>query len=277
MSAGAAEYGIGSFDVKAGKTYYIGVQSSAAANIFVTPYVIPYSARKLNAGKTMLVCGYKSNPKTDSLAKVKIKPTKTGYITVAFKEYGYSSAYGSVTLLNSKKKAVSEKLSYSSGSSYSYVVFGVKKGATYYLKATGFQGSRDNGYAYGIKYTIKAAALKKNTSKGKAVTLKRKAKAKTMARPATGKTMKQWYKFKVPKKQTTILQLDARKIKSGTAKITIYCGSKKVATQTVSNGYSTKYTITHSTTYGKANKGTYYAVISSNAKCNGMYKIRYVK
>ena len=66
-------------------------------------------------------------------ARFKIKATKTGYITVGIKEYGYDTSTGYVTLLNSKKKTVSGKVYYSdSKTSPSAVVFGVKKGTTYY-------------------------------------------------------------------------------------------------------------------------------------------------
>ena len=274
---GNTETFIGAYDVKKGKTYYVGIQSSYAAEASVAAFVIPYSTRTLKAGKTMITSGYKGSNNKDSVARFKIKAKKTGHITVYLKRYGLNTAYGYVTLLNSKKKAVSDKLIFNSSFSSDYVVFGVKKGTTYYLKVSGCQGSYDNGYAYGIKYSIKAATLKKNKSKRTAVTLKRKAKAKSITRPATGKKMTQWYKFIVSKKQKTIFRVDASAVKSGKATITLFYGSKKIASDTITNGKINNYTITNGTTYYKANKGTYYVRITSNAKCNGMYKVRYLK
>lgn len=89
--------------------------------------------------------------------------------------------------------------------------------------------------------------------------------------------MKQWYKFKVPKKQKTVLKVNAANIKSGSAKLILYYGKKKIGSSTISKGYKYTFKITNGTTYGKANKGTYYAVISTSAKCSGQYKIQYSK
>ena len=279
VSPDKTETGIGYYDVKKGGTYYVGIKSSAEAYVAAQAYVVPYSTRTLPAGKTMVASGYKGNSYTDSKALFKIKPTKTGVIAVGLKEYGVSTTAGYVTLLNSKKKVISDKLWYYQGSKTSYIVFGVKKGTTYYLKATDLQGSYSYAvpYAYGISYKVKAAAYKKNLKKGKSLKLKRKGKAANMARPATGKKMNQWYKFKVPKKQKTVLKVNAANIKSGTAKLTLYCGKKKVASTSISNGYMNTLTITYGTTYGKANKGTYYAVITTSAKCSGQYAIKYAK
>ena len=187
LSAGSEKDGIGGYDVKKG-TYWVGIQSSSSASAYVRAYVIPYSTRKLPAGKMMIASGYK-NSYQDSAAKFKIRPTKSGYITVTLKQYGYDSSSGYVTLLNSKKKAVSDKLWYYSSSTTSYVVFGVKKGVTYYLRVNSCQGSSSYQYAYGIKFKQKAALLKKNIKKSKSLLLKRKAKYKSMTRQATGKAM----------------------------------------------------------------------------------------
>ena len=276
VSPGKVQTGIGGCDVAAGKTYYVGIQSSYAASAQITAYVIPYNTRTLKEGQVMYASGYKGN-KADSKACFKIVPSKTGYIKVDLKELGYDNSGGYVTLLNANKKAVSEKLLYDSDSETSYVVFGVKKGKTYYLKVTGCVGSSAYRFAYAITYTNKAATLKNNTSKKKAVKLKRKAKAKSMTRVATGKKQNQWYKFKVTKKRKTQIKVDASLIKSGSATVTVYRGKKKVASTKMYAGKVYTYTVTYSTTYGKANKGTYYVKVATTAKCSGMYKIRYLK
>lgn len=268
VSPGNAVNGIGGYDVKKGNTYYVGIQASSAATAKVNSYVIPYSTRSLSAGKEMIASGVKGSDNAQSTTMYKIKPKKTGYITVTLKDYGMSSSSGYVTLLNSKKKAVSDKLWYYSESSTSYVVFGVKKGTTYYLKVTGSSGSYTSLYIYTVKWKLKSAPFKSNTKKSKAIKLKRKAKAKSMTRPASRKSMTQWYKLKASKR-TVKFTVDAKKIKSGTAKITVYRGKRKLATYTIWNGQSNPYTITN------ARKTTYHIKIATNSKCSGMYKIRY--
>ncbi|MBQ2677617.1 MAG: hypothetical protein IJF96_01730, partial [Firmicutes bacterium] len=162
-------------DVTAGKQYVIAVSSDYAGVLAVNPFVIPYkNNRLLKAGRTMISSGYKTKDLKDSAVRYKIRPTKSGYITVALKRYGYDKSAGYVQLLTKGKKTASEKLWYYQGSDTSYVVFGVKKGVTYYLKVTNCSGTYDNCYAYGIRYKIKKSPVRKNTKKRKAVKLYRK-------------------------------------------------------------------------------------------------------
>ncbi len=271
VSPGKTDKGIGGIDVTAG-TYYIGVRSYYGGAVKVQPYVYSYATRTLPAGLMMLTSGYKGNY-VDSAALFRIKPAKTGYIRVTAKEYGYSTSGGYVTLLNASKKAVSDKLWYYSSSKTSYIAFGVKKGVTYYLKANGLAGIE----SYGIKYKVYGSALRKNTTKKKAKTLKRKAKFISTAIPANGKKGNQWYKFKVPKKQATQIRINMANVKSGKMKATVYYGKKKVASTSLVNGTTNTLKLTYSTSYGKAKKGTYYLKLSKSAKTNGSYKIRYLK
>jgi len=279
--------GIGGLDVVKGGTYYIvvrkasGTYSEHYGTMRVRPYVYSYATRSLSAGKWMLTSANKTI-NNYSNALYKIKPSKSGYILVTLKQYGFNTSYGSVCLLNSKKKTVSDKLTYSNGSYPQKVVFGVKKGTTYYLKVTSCLGSSDYQYKYGISYKIYAAPLRSNTSKSKAKTLKRKAKYISTAMPATGKSSSQWYKFKVTKKRATQINIDTRNIKYSDYKsvkmtVTIYCGKKKVGSTSLVNGKVNPIEITYSTTYGKAKKGTYYVKITKSAKANGVYKIKYAK
>ena len=278
VSPGTDEYGIGGVDVKAGKVYYVGIQSYSYAVAAARAYVYSYKTRTLKAGKTMIAPGYKGYSYKDSAVKYKIKPKKTGYMLVDVEEYGtgYASA-GYVQLLNKKKKAVSDKLWFYEGSNTSYVVFGVKKGTTYYLKATDFSGSYDNCYVYGIAHKIKKSPVRYNKTRRKALKLKRKGAYKKTTIPANNKSGNQWYKFRVTKKRTTKIKLDTTYIKSGTIKLTLYAGGKKIDSTTVSNGDVHTYTITHSTTWGKANRGTYYLKIHKSKKATGQYKIKYLK
>lgn len=279
--------GIGGLDVVSGGTYYIVVRKAYSTysehygTLNVRPYLYSYSTRTVTPGKLVLASGYKTN-NNDSGAQFKIKPTKTGYIRVSLKEYGYSPSSGYVTLRNSKKKTISDKLYFSNGKYPSSVQFGVKKGVTYYLKVNSCVGASDYQYKYGISYKIYAAKLRANTSKKKATTLKRKAKYISTAVPATGKSGSQWYKFKVTKKRATRINIDTSNIKYSDYKsvkltVTVYCGKKKVGTTSLINGKVNPIEITYSTTYGKAKKGTYYIKITKSAKANGAYRIRYAK
>lgn len=273
VSPGSSVNGIGYYDVKPG-TYYVGIKSSAAATAYVTAYVVPYNTRSLKAGKIMIASGIKGSDDAFTSARFKIKATKTGYITVGIKEYGNETSTGYVTLLNSKKKTVSGKVYYSDSKDYpSAVVFGVKKGTTYYLKVENAQGSYDNLYMYGVKWKNYSATYKSNKSKKKALTLKRKAKAKKIARPATGKSMTQWYKIKVSRRTVKIVVNTAKMTADspkGKTKVTVYRGKKRIGT-TVSVYPNYKYTKTIS----YARKGTYYIKVTNTAKCNGMYTIRF--
>ncbi len=285
-SPGAIETGVGCYDVVKGKTYYVGMKTSGdrPASAQVRAYVIPYANnRTLKAGSKYLISStVKGTSNEQTSLYYKIKPTKTGVMTVTLKEYG--SSYGSsgyITLYNSSKKARSEKLYYSSTSTGAskYVRFGVKKGVTYYLKVTGVYGYSKECYKYGIKYSISAATDRAISKKSSAKTLKRKATPTATLFTANGSTETDWYKFKVTSKRKTVIRVDATQIRGNDQKLTVtlYKGSTKIDSATLYAGYSYDYTITYGTTYGKANSGTYYVKITKTKKLSGKYKIKYVQ
>ena len=277
VSADGDAVTVGGVDVVSSGTYCIALEGYNPGSVVFRAYVISYAKRYLPAGKTMLASGYKGDYK-DSYARFRIKPSRSGCVQVDLKEYGYNTSGGYVTLLNKNGKKVSDKLWYYSDSDSSYVVFGVKKGKTYYLKVSGCSGTYDNCYAYGIKYKTKKATLRsKITKKSKAKKLTRKAKYISTVMLANNSSGNQWYKFKVTKKRKTVIKVNATRVKSGTTKIYVYCGSKKIGEDQVYNGKINTYTITNSTTYGKAKKGTYYIKIHKNKKANGVYKIKYAQ
>lgn len=275
LAADATNEGFGCIDVTAGQTYILGFQSSSAGRIAFAPYIYSYATRALPAGKAMMSSGVKGSSNAASTVLYKITPAKSGYIDVVLSNGG--ATYGKVTLLNSSKRAVSSTLSYNSKSKTGYVVFGVKKGKTYYLKVTGCTGLYSNQYMYAILYKATAGKIRANTKRSKSIKLKRKAKYTVTTAPAKTKGGKDWYKFKVTKKRKTQVRIDATNVKSGTMKVTCSAGKKKIATKTVVKGKVNTFTITHSTTYGKANRGTYYIVIQKSAKMNGQYRIKYLK
>lgn len=271
---------IGGLDVVSGGSYCIGIESEQSGTLHVIPYVYSYATRTLLTGKTMITEGYKTSSvgkMSDSSALFLIKPSKTGYIRVFAKEYGCSSTTGTVTLLNSKKKAVSDKLALDDRTKTKYIAFGVKKGVTYYLKVSGFQGAKGQQYCYGIQYKQYAGVLRTNTTKKKARTLKRQAKYIANTMPATTVSSSHWYKFKVTKKRATQIRIDATYIKSGKVTVTVYRGKKKVGTTTLVKGKINTIKVTYSNKKGVAKKGTYYVKVTRSAKANGQYRIRYLK
>lgn len=276
LSPGETENGVSGIDVKPGKLYAIGLRASSPGTVRATAYVYSYKTRTLPAGRMMLSAGYK-NGNNDSAVKYRIKPKKSGALKVTLKEYGYTTSAGYVTLLTKKKRVASEKLRYYQGSSSSRAVFGVKKGVTYYLKVTSCAGSYNKQYKYGVKYKITKAKYRKNTKKSRAVRLKRKGSYKSAILLGNRKSGNQWYKFRVTHKRKTVIKLNAFNIKSGKVTMTVYRGSKKVGSTTVSKGVNNSVTVTYSTTYGKANSGTYYIKVHKSKKATGTYKIKYAR
>ena len=281
-SPDSTDTSIGCYDVVKGKTYYVGLTSvSAGAKAQVRAYIISTANnRTLKASSSyMIASSVKGSSNEDTTLSYKIKPTKTGVITVTLKNYGYSDSSGYITLLSSGKSARSEKLYYSSTSSSRKVRFGVKKGVTYYLKVTGAYGTSSQCYKYGIKYSIASATNRSLSKKSNAKTLKRKATATSTLFTANGSTETDWYKFKVTSKRKTVFKVDASEMRGTDQKLTItlYKGSTKVDSTTLYAGQSSEYTVTYGTTYGKANAGTYYIKITKTKKLSGKYKVRYVQ
>jgi len=268
--------------VKKGKTYYIAIESDydnkAAASIKIAPYVYTVGERTLPYGtsKWTVASGLNTESKTSS-TYFKIKPTKTGLMSVKLTEFDkkYSST-GDIKLYNSKKKAVSEELYYSSSSNtYSTVYFGVKKGVTYYLKVTDCDGNMAQN-KFGIKYSVTAKTDRALSSKSKAKTLKRKASATESLFVASTAKSADWYKFNVTSKRKTAIEIDTRKVRTGNVYVSLYKGSKKIgSTQTIYPNQQVRISCTYGTTYGKANSGKYYVKVQQGTKTNGAYKIKY--
>ena len=180
-------------------------------------------------------------------------------------------------LLDSKKKAISSKVWYYSANSRYRVYFGVKAKKPYYVRVSGCHGSYNNGYQYRVKYTLKKVKDYNLSKKSKAKTIKRKKTVTTMFAASTGKTC-DWYKIKVSKKRPTVITLNTKYVKSGKMAVSVYKGKRKIGTSTIYPSTDIfKGKLTYGTTYGKANKGTYYNKVQHGAKCSGMYKIQYTK
>ncbi|MBQ2041210.1 MAG: hypothetical protein II482_03575 [Lachnospiraceae bacterium] len=280
--------GEGCFDVVKGKTYYVGVKGYSRTPLDqaqVRAYIVPYTNnRVLKAQSKYLISstvkGTSNSDYTKTALYYKVTPTKTGVMTVTLKSYGSSyGSSGSITLYSSGKKLRSEKLTYDSSSKAYKVRFGVKKGVTYYIKATDVYGTSSGCYKYGIKYSVAAATDRSLSKKSSAKTLVRKATSTPTLFTANGKTETDWYKFKVTSKRKTVVTVDASEMRGSSDQkltITFYKGSTKVDSTVLYPGNSGKFTLTYGTTYGKANAGTYYVKVTKTAKLSGKYRIKYV-
>lgn len=261
-STGVEDYTV--FTVPAAGTYYIGVYtsiySSSAGQIYAGALAALYmnGADRTLTNKTWTVVGQK-NSQTNYL---KFKASKSGYVRI-----NTSGLSGTITLMNSgKSKSYSEAISFSD-TYRDEVVFGVKKGTTYYLKVKA-NSNYDGGYR--IKYANGSISEKSGKTKSKAVTIKKGSTKKGYI--YAGSSQADWYKFKLTSsKKVTIT------VKGGTndrLKIAVYKGSKRIAgtPQTFwSDDESLKLT-----SNGKFSKGTYYIkVYRGNSKSSGYYTLKW--
>lgn len=207
-----------------------------AAVMVVTAFVIP-SAEEVMAASAMQ---FKGTGKSSVTIKdddcfsdsgevnthyIKFKAGATGTITVkmsnASSEYAY--AYGNITLMNSKKKALGKtregwNTNYDNSAYYTRA-YGVKKGQTYYLAVQSASGVK-------VSATVKAVKKGKNTSKGKATKLN--AGKKVTGVIIAGDSKADWYKLSLTGNKRIKLNYSAKtngdNDKSG-IKVT-FCNSK---------------------------------------------------
>lgn len=266
------------------ETFYLYIVSpetnSSSVNVQFRARIYRTSDRSLSEDTYLLSsgvdpAGYTSNGdlkiKSNSIY-YKIKPSKTGLMTVTLKEYGYSPSAGTVSLYTSSKKALSEKISYNSSSNKAY--FGVQKGVTYYLRVENCYGTESNNFKYSIKYTVSSRTTRDLASKSKAKTLTRQSSSVKTLFIASTSTNTDYYKFKVTsKRKTTKITVSTSGIKSGTVRVTVYQGSKKLNSKTINCASSTgvEWTASYAPT------GTYYVKVVKGTKASGTYSIRYVQ
>lgn len=283
-TVGSSAENMGPIYVTKGETYYaiiVNWESDASVIGGIRAKLYTTGTRTLTQGtaKWTLASGLNKSGDGYSTAYFKVTPDRTGVMTVSLMEYGYHNSYGSsgtVTLLNSNQKALSNAVTYNSKVSGSRVYFGVKKGVTYYLKVTNCCGTAEYNYKYGIKYSMTARTDRAIGYKSNAKKLTRKADATNTLFVASTSNSTDWYKFTVSSKRATRITINTAGIKSGSLTVTVYKGSTKIGTDTIPASYSgQKYDITYGTTYGKANAGTYYVKIVKGTKASGKYSIRY--
>lgn len=242
-------------------TYYVKV----TAGSFIEYYFKYTFATTISASNNKTFTVTPANSKQNIY--VKIKPNKTGYITVT--DYN-GSAY--LTLCNKKQKAVSDQVYMSSSSSsYKTAVFGVKKNETYYLKV-------NSNYPVKMKYKVTGVSDKSGSKPSKAKAIK---KGKTAGGVITaGDSTADYYKVTLSKAQTLSLTMKG-KLSSGGYNVEVYsnkkCTKKYRMGSSTYNYYNSKLTLkSTSSNKNKLSKGTYYIKITrKNSKSNGYYSIKW--
>ncbi|WP_455716703.1 pre-peptidase C-terminal domain-containing protein [Anaerosporobacter sp.] len=200
----------------------------------------------------------------------KYKASKTGYISIST---DFLSDYGNatITLCNSKKKAISEDV-YVSKSYNDKTVFAVKKGVTYYVKVT------SSSEVYRIKSKITGVTEKSGNRKTKAKTLAIGKVAKGVVLSEDKTSLNDWYMFKLTK--ATKLKLTvAGNSSSGDLRVELTSPnlSGSVDLRINSVGYKTSTSLKTYTT-STLPKGTYYIrVYKDDKKSSGSYALKVSK
>lgn len=201
----------------------------------------------------------------DSAEYFKYVAKSNGYVTFElFKDDNSifdTSMY--VEICNSGKKSLSrQNYLYTQDAS---IVFGVKKGVTYYFKVTGASE------LIAVRCTEKAVTEKSGTSRKKAKTLKQN--KNTSGTIVAGDKTADWYKIKVTKSKKLTFKVSGSC--SGSFKLTLYkSNGKKWATgTTMINDVNDSDSIK---TNKKVTKGTYYIKVErSDSLSSGYYTLKW--
>lgn len=214
----------------------------------------------------------------------KITADKTGYLYITDYKIMYKSLtnqdyadgdnmYGYISLLDSNKKALTSMKDdwyeyYSNSDSSSnwmkYLVYGVKKGSTYYIRVN--DSSYGNYNYYNMSYYISGVNNKSGASKSKAKTLKKGKYVEGSL--VAGSSRTDWYKYKKTKSKVVIYLKPI--ITNYDVNITVYQRGKSVY-HTFGRGDTVNYKYTFTSNM----KGTIYIKMSRNNKySSGYYKIK---
>ncbi len=265
--AGSTEKEFEYVEVDKAGTYYIRIESYAGTyepQPFTNSFIMTASFysnkdKTLKDNKTI----YYYNEDYSKYMYFKYTAPKSGKLFVDLT----NNTSGYITLLNSKKKVVSED-GYSN-STGSKAFFGVKKGKTYYIRV------KASAYDELIGVLAKTTDVKEKSgsSRKKAVTLKAKKNASGTILAEENKS--DWYKIKNNKKKKLTITVEA--YTTGNYILTVYNSKgKKIGYSATIYSGKRSYTLTYGSSYGKANKGTYYIKLTrKDKKSNGSYKIKW--
>ena len=258
VSAGSGKAEGDAFSVPAGGTYYVGVYSDISSG---QDYTVVSLAAYANGEDRTLTDGQWTavGQKEAQTNLFRFKASSTGYIRVDTTDVDDDSSV-TVTLLSSSRKTLS-----SSADSSSRPVYGVKKGATYYIRA---RAGYSRGGGYRLKVTNHKISEKSGSSRSNAVNIKRKAMVKGTI--ISGESRSDWYKFKLSGRKSVSLTMKGAT--NDRLKIEVYSGRKKVKTSTF---YSSTGSLTLRSA-GKWKKGTYHIrVYRGNSRSSGWYSLKW--
>ncbi len=246
-------------------TYYIKFGVNDTSETAPENYIFAFSSSFISGEDRSLkdkVWAFTGSPDTSKPVYYKLTTTKPGSLTVNV-DSDYSSY---VTLLNSSKKAISDKTYYSSIDNK--VCFAVAKG-TYYLKLDSISD------LYRIKYTFKAVADTSGTSKAKA---KKLTAGKAVAGIVTATDKKgsvDWYKITLTKSQAVGINFTGS-VSSGKISLEFYGGSISGSINEYINAVDSDASF-GATAWGsdKLPKGTYYIKITKDSTItSGFYNLK---
>ena len=261
-----------------GETGYAGVSNAGTYYLRLASNYYSYDTDVFTNSVDLKICEWHSGDQTIKSGQTitnynqssvkyrdyKFKATKNGKIIISHNSnYGYNAQ-----ILNSKKKELSEEQWCADSVGRAECQFAVEKGKTYYIRIR----PNDSGTTY-HKFKLVQKAVKENSGATKKKAVKIKAKKKVNGTIAAGSKKADWYKLSLSKKKTLTVTLSGEA--SSYLDITVYNSKgKKIGTQSLYGKNTLEAKVTNSTTYGKANKGTYYIKISrKNAKDSGVYQL----
>lgn len=280
------------------KRFHRVVSFMLAAVMMVSVFSVSVPQKAEAAGLALKGSGSSSVTITDDTCSsvtgdatyIKFKSNVTGYISLKFTSASnITEAYGYVTFCGGKKKALGKTQElFDTASAKAYLknrTYGVKKGATYYIKVESVGGVK-------VSATVKAVKKSAGTKRSNAKTL---AKGKTASGViVAGSSAADWYKIKLTKKQQLKLIYSAKTngaVASGKyiyysngIKFTLYKSDGKpfvsdydMANLLNSSGTGTYYL---ENTYTKAksglNPGTYYIKVERyNNTSSGYYTLKW--
>lgn len=257
ISAGSGKAEGDAFSVPAGGTYYVGVYSDISSGQDYT--VISLAAYANGADRTLTGGQWAAVGQKEAQTNLfRFKASSTEYIRVDTTDVDDDSSV-TVTLLSSRKTLSS------SADSSSRPVYGVKKGATYYIRA---RAGYSRGGGYRLKVTNHKISEKSGSSKSNAVNIKRDSTVKGTV--IAGESCSDWYKFKLSGRKSVSLTMKGAT--NDRLKIEVYSGRKKMKTSTF---YSSTGSLTLRSA-GKWKKGTYnIRVYRGNSRSSGWYSLNW--
>lgn len=224
-------------------TYYLKTAGDTGVSYMKYSFVSGFSAKEGEAFSIPVMA--------ETQFDVQFTAEKTGVLSLW--QQGLSSCY--VTFLNEKKQAISED-DFNWGDVTSVAV---KKGTVYYVRLNCTIGTDTRV----LGYTISTGKIYKNTSKKKAVALKKKA---VKAVILSGDT--KWHYFKLNMKKKKALKMTMQAEGNGNYDYQLITKKGKM----ISLRFDSEKQILR--TYGKIAKGTYYLCVKNNELGSGRYTLK---